>query len=109
MIEQTIKQQLPNQFQQAEFLLEHGMIDMIVERKRLKETIGTLVRSFLIPCAFRLLDERYSPVISISTGFKNGIKLGLDTMRLLLERVGNPQRSSVLLSVEPTARDLLPR
>ncbi len=46
VIEQTIKQQLPDQFQRAEFLLEHGMIDMIVERKRLKETIGTLVSHF---------------------------------------------------------------
>ncbi|MCP9472078.1 MAG: acetyl-CoA carboxylase, carboxyltransferase subunit beta [Nitrospira sp.] len=43
VIQQTIKQQLPDQFQRAEFLLEHGMIDMIVERKQLKETVGTLV------------------------------------------------------------------
>lgn len=46
VIEQTIKQQLPDQFQRAEFLLEHGMIDMIVDRKRLKETVGALVNHF---------------------------------------------------------------
>ncbi len=46
VIEQTIKQQLPDQFQRAEFLLEHGMIDMIVERKQLKETVSTLVGHF---------------------------------------------------------------
>lgn len=46
VIEQTIKQQLPDEFQRAEFLLEHGMIDMIVERKRLKETLGTLLSHF---------------------------------------------------------------
>jgi acetyl-CoA carboxylase carboxyl transferase subunit beta len=46
VIEQTIKQQLPDQFQRAEFLLEHGMIDMIVDRKQLKETISTLVNHF---------------------------------------------------------------
>ncbi len=46
VIEQTIKQQLPDQFQRAEFLLEHGMIDMIVERKQLKETLSTLVTHF---------------------------------------------------------------
>ncbi|HEU4685286.1 MAG TPA: acetyl-CoA carboxylase, carboxyltransferase subunit beta [Nitrospira sp.] len=46
VIEQTIKQQLPDQFQRAEFLLEHGMIDMIVERKQLKETLSTLVGHF---------------------------------------------------------------
>jgi len=46
VIEQTIKQQLPDQFQRAEFLLEHGMIDMIVERKQLKETLSALVAHF---------------------------------------------------------------
>jgi acetyl-CoA carboxylase carboxyl transferase subunit beta len=46
VIEQTIKQQLPDQFQRAEFLLEHGMIDMIVERKQLKNTLSTLVNHF---------------------------------------------------------------
>lgn len=46
VIEQTIKQQLPDQFQRAEFLLQHGMIDMIVERKNLKQTIGTLLSHF---------------------------------------------------------------
>jgi acetyl-CoA carboxylase carboxyl transferase subunit beta len=39
VIEQTIKQQLPENFQTAEFLLEHGMIDMIVNRKNLKQTL----------------------------------------------------------------------
>ncbi len=43
VIEQTIKQQLPDQFQRAEFLLEHGMLDMIVERKQLKQTLSTLL------------------------------------------------------------------
>lgn len=43
VIEQTIKQQLPDSFQRSEFLLQHGMIDMIVERKRLKETLSMLL------------------------------------------------------------------
>jgi acetyl-CoA carboxylase carboxyl transferase subunit beta len=46
VIEQTIKQQLPDEFQRAEFLLDHGMIDMIVERKNLKETVSTLLSHF---------------------------------------------------------------
>jgi acetyl-CoA carboxylase carboxyl transferase subunit beta len=41
VIEQTIRQRLPDQFQTAEFLLEKGAIDMVVERPDLK---GTLVR-----------------------------------------------------------------
>lgn len=46
VIEQTIKQQLPDEFQRAEFLLEHGMIDMIVERKHLKEKLSTILSHF---------------------------------------------------------------
>ena len=40
VIEQTIRQKLPEGFQRSEFLLEHGMLDMIVDRRELKETIG---------------------------------------------------------------------
>jgi acetyl-CoA carboxylase carboxyl transferase subunit beta len=43
VIEQTIKQQLPDEFQRAEFLRDHGMVDMIVERKHLKESLSTLL------------------------------------------------------------------
>ena len=43
VIEQTIKQQLPDEFQRAEFLRDHGMVDMIVERKHLKEALSTLL------------------------------------------------------------------
>ena len=42
VIEQTIRQKLPEGFQRAEFLLEHGMLDMVVDRRELKKT---LVRS----------------------------------------------------------------
>lgn len=47
VVEQTIKQQLPEGFQRAEFLLEHGMIDMIVERKMLKETLTQIINFFV--------------------------------------------------------------
>jgi len=46
VIEKTIKQQLPEGFQRAEFLLEHGMIDMIVERKHLRETLIRILSFF---------------------------------------------------------------
>lgn len=46
VIEKTIKQQLPVGFQRAEFLLEHGMIDRIVERSQLRETLGRLISFF---------------------------------------------------------------
>jgi len=43
VIEQTIKQQLPEDFQRAEFLLEHGFIDKIVDRKDIKKTIAKII------------------------------------------------------------------
>ncbi len=46
VIEQTIKQQLPEGFQRAEFMLEHGMVDLIVERKKLKQTLTKLLTFF---------------------------------------------------------------
>jgi acetyl-CoA carboxylase carboxyl transferase subunit beta len=43
VIEQTIKQKLPEGFQSAEFLLDHGFIDMIVERKSMKRTLAKIL------------------------------------------------------------------
>ena len=39
VIEQTIRQKLPDGFQRSEFLLEHGMLDMVVDRRELKKTL----------------------------------------------------------------------
>lgn len=46
VIEQTIKQKLPEGFQRSEFLLEHGFIDKVVQRKHLKRTLSTLLDFF---------------------------------------------------------------
>ena len=46
VIEQTIKQELPKGFQRAEFLLDHGMIDKIVPRREMRETVGRILRHF---------------------------------------------------------------
>ncbi|WP_456342075.1 acetyl-CoA carboxylase, carboxyltransferase subunit beta [Thermovibrio sp.] len=46
VIEQTIRQKLPKGFQRAEFLLEHGLIDMVVERKELRSVISNLLSLF---------------------------------------------------------------
>lgn len=43
VIEGTIKQKLPDEFQTAEFLLEHGFVDAIVEREKLVETLKTIL------------------------------------------------------------------
>lgn len=44
VIEQTIKQKLPQEFQKSEFLLKHGFIDKIVERKNMKDTLTQIIR-----------------------------------------------------------------
>jgi acetyl-CoA carboxylase carboxyl transferase subunit beta len=46
VIEQTIRQKLPAHFQTAEFLLEHGMVDMVVPRTELRVTIAKLLRLY---------------------------------------------------------------
>jgi acetyl-CoA carboxylase carboxyl transferase subunit beta len=46
VIEQTIRQQLPEGFQRSEFLIEHGMVDMIVQRNELKSSLARSLRWF---------------------------------------------------------------
>jgi acetyl-CoA carboxylase carboxyl transferase subunit beta len=48
VIEQTIRQKLPQSFQRSEFLLEHGMLDAVVHRKQLKSYIGRALE-FMTP------------------------------------------------------------
>lgn len=43
VIEQTIHQKIPEGFQRAEFLLEHGMIDQIVHRKEMKQYLSKMI------------------------------------------------------------------
>jgi acetyl-CoA carboxylase carboxyl transferase subunit beta len=47
VVKETIGRDLPEGFQTAEFVLEHGFLDFIVERRELKERIGSLVRMFM--------------------------------------------------------------
>jgi acetyl-CoA carboxylase carboxyl transferase subunit beta len=44
VIEQTIRQKLPDGFQRSEFLLERGMLDLVVDRRELRPTIGRALR-----------------------------------------------------------------
>ena len=43
VIEQTIRQRLPAGFQRSEFLIEHGMVDLIVHRKDLKSRLSQII------------------------------------------------------------------
>jgi acetyl-CoA carboxylase carboxyl transferase subunit beta len=46
VIEQTIRQKLPEGFQRSEYLLEHGMVDMIVSRQEMKDKLSQVLRIF---------------------------------------------------------------
>ena len=51
VIEQTVRQTLPEGFQRSEFLLEHGAIDMIVDRRQMRDRIVNLLRLLARPKA----------------------------------------------------------
>ncbi|MDX1507113.1 MAG: acetyl-CoA carboxylase, carboxyltransferase subunit beta, partial [Woeseiaceae bacterium] len=46
VIEQTVREKLPEGFQRSEFLLDHGAIDMIVDRRKMREEIAELLAKF---------------------------------------------------------------
>ena len=64
VIEQTIRQTLPEGFQRSEFLLEHGMLDMVVDRRELKDVVTRLLRF-----AISTPREGHPAVAAVSTSF----------------------------------------
>ncbi len=67
VIEQTVREKLPEGFQRAEFLLEHGAIDMIVDRLQMRETIASLLgsmgfRGSILPELVDIVPEELSPI-----------------------------------------------
>ena len=47
VIEQTVRETLPDGFQRSDFLLEKGAIDMIVDRREMRQTISMLIKNLL--------------------------------------------------------------
>jgi acetyl-CoA carboxylase carboxyl transferase subunit beta len=47
VIEQTVRETLPEGFQRSEFLLEHGALDMIVDRREMRATIASLLAKLM--------------------------------------------------------------
>ncbi len=131
VIEQTIRQTLPEGFQRSEFLLEHGMLDFVVERSEMKETlvrclrllwdgatgrragIGTVRRDRQAarrPTPGRRLAPS-RPALAALARLESlslrGMRLGLAAIDAICERLG-PARAARSLRPrrrEPTARD----
>jgi len=57
VIKETIKKELPEGFQTSEFLLEHGFLDFIVDRKNLKEIVSDLLYFFEKPPANSVAED----------------------------------------------------
>jgi acetyl-CoA carboxylase carboxyl transferase subunit beta len=52
VIEQTVRETLPDGFQRAEFLLEHGAIDIIIDRREMRDKLASLISNLLkLPAA----------------------------------------------------------
>ena len=68
VIEQTIRERLPEDFQTSEYLLEHGMVDMVVPRKELRETIANLLHIFMKrpPFEHDALPEDLPPLLALA-------------------------------------------
>jgi acetyl-CoA carboxylase carboxyl transferase subunit beta len=47
VIEQTVRETLPEGFQRSEFLLEHGAIDMIIDRREMRDTLARILAKFM--------------------------------------------------------------
>ena len=60
VIQQTIREQLPDGFQRAEYLLEHGMIDMVVHRHKMRGTLSRLARLLTVKRQEAVVDENAS-------------------------------------------------
>ncbi len=55
VIEETIREKLPEGFQRAEYLLEHGMVDMVVHRRAMKETLSRVISLLTQPLVIKAL------------------------------------------------------
>ncbi|MDZ4866294.1 MAG: acetyl-CoA carboxylase, carboxyltransferase subunit beta [Alphaproteobacteria bacterium] len=63
VIENTIREKLPEGFQRAEYLLDHGMVDMVVHRHKMRENLGRLLK---------LLTRKTTRASSARTGYETG-------------------------------------
>ena len=71
VIEDTIREKLPDGFQRAEYLLEHGMLDMVVPRSQMRPRLATLLRhltSARRPASARRPDAELLPLVPVADG-----------------------------------------
>ena len=95
VIEQTIRQKLPEGFQRAEFLLEHGLIDNVVEREDLKETLVKLI----------VMHRRVEPKEALIPNLRKHARCILappEQVKIITGRYSSVARSTALVIFSPT-------
>jgi acetyl-CoA carboxylase carboxyl transferase subunit beta len=109
VIQQTIREQLPEGFQKAEYLLAHGMIDMVVHRHQLRDTLSRVCRlltgSRRVGYTARTLAER-----DAEHGYLNGSLVDGDTIATLARSYGDvmepdPAEEAERYEARETTRD----
>jgi acetyl-CoA carboxylase carboxyl transferase subunit beta len=78
VIEETIREKLPEGFQRAEYLLEHGMVDMVVRRHNLRATMIRLLGLINKPQPMAKVATIGQPALEISAGDKSSSDVGAD-------------------------------
>ena len=127
VIEQTVREKLPEGFQRAEFLLEKGAIDMIVDRRQLKDELAAASDAAAAPAAAHGLNRHLradarkpprscgEPVTAFSTLAEwlaylgtlhpKAIAMGLDRVNAVYDRLDVAPTCPVFTSPVPTAKD----
>ena len=117
VIESTIRQKLPEGFQRSEFLLAHGMIDMIVARPEMKASLSTLIMHMTVSqqgpltnghsdapraAAGPMTAAGGSPLERLYRLAPRGALLGLERMRAACATMGHPERAFASLHIAGT-------
>jgi acetyl-CoA carboxylase carboxyl transferase subunit beta len=107
VIQQTIREQLPEGFQKAEYLLAHGMIDMVVHRHQLRETLSRLCRIFTGNAAAARVSR---PMAAKDNGHLNGSVVDGTTIETLARSYDDvldaePLHESERFETRETTRD----
>ena len=98
VIQDTVRETLPDQFQTAEYVKDHGGIDLVVERQYLNSTIGTLLNVLLKKPSLKLNKTQMSQSISLYRQlanhklFSKTINFDLKRIKLILKKLGNPEK-----------------
>jgi acetyl-CoA carboxylase carboxyl transferase subunit beta len=101
VIQQTIREQLPDGFQRSEYLLAHGMIDMVVHRHKLRETLVRLCRLLSPGAGAAKLSERTRNRKANGRGFVNGAQVD----GKILETAARTSEAVAVVEPEPVAEN----